>query len=880
MRIVDEILNFEVFRRVMWSDWTAISVHDRCDPSLLEKFPVKNASIILGSVTSSSKNLSKKIQTQSELDWIFEVLKYGLLCGNEASLPEVVDLYCDWLSVLLPYPSQNIPVIILKDANHKVRQMFRHIYRLFMNINSLVPAPSYLEVACNTVLTTLENIGQLSSVMEADTWDSLLLLLLGLTDLLLSPPGPGGHLCHTAASVLCHTWLAACHRHFPSPALWKTFQSLAIGWRHRIEMVSHWSTVNLALLSKQLLFLYGPDYPKLKVDSCCSSLNLNMSNQIIAQSSYRFLHVLGNVVEISQRETICFSEGLFKAGLKSKEVLLCLELLPDIFCKAMSVVSRMVDGYLGIIRTSPHQTMASKRPQVNTLLHLFGPWLFQAALVNTQLSGASQGNPAQGEFSAGRSEAIASLCLIFNSKRLNEVIEDAYLARFYVVLQKGLEDDIVVRSSVLRYFKDLLSRDLPGSNIIVPTLVKCLQGFAEASLTEEKIQMDVHIFRKRTISILKTLLPIPHHFSEMIPSCFKKEHPQRNFHSLKDSLWSTLFQNLQTEQDLTNSQHLLALLGSFLEHEIELGTETNHKEVSSTLVTWSTSLLDLVCYRLVSSWAQDLSTSLAACDLISLVTARGVTMGMAELVIRRALYALAHFVTLQCGRPPPSHSRDLHSSIIAAFHTCQDLLVHFPSLINDKETMTLVLEITELAMSGSKSSKTNSEDPIAKENKKQSPVSLRVSNAAQELLTSVLLQVGNLPGYKKIISSTVDEDQIIRSGKEAPCDPWFQPSHAFKYFFCDNNTLLAISKDCEMFNPDTTVIMRAASGKTAWRFKSSNGHSTCSKTFSKTLAIRKEEKNNNDVNCINKQSLNISSDFPKVQVKTCTIDSIIPSIGK
>ena len=59
---------------------------------------------------------------------------------------------------------------------------------------------------------------------EPATWHSLLVLLLGAADLLLSAPGPGGHLCHTAASVLCHTWLAACHNNFPSPALWSTFQ--------------------------------------------------------------------------------------------------------------------------------------------------------------------------------------------------------------------------------------------------------------------------------------------------------------------------------------------------------------------------------------------------------------------------------------------------------------------------------------------------------------------------------------------------------------------------------------------------------------------------------------------------------------------------------
>ena len=137
--------------------------------------------------------------------------------------------------------------------------------------------------------------------------------------------------------------------------------------------------------------------------------------------------------------------------------------------------------------------------------------------------------------------------------------------------------------------------------------------------------------------------------------------------------------------------------------------------------------------------------------------------------------------------------------------------------------MTLVLEITELAMSGSKSSKPNSEEPTVKEDKKQSSVSLRVSNAAQELLSSVLLQVGNIAGHKKIIESTVDEEQVIKCVKEAPCDPWFQPSQAFKYFFCDNNTLLAVSKECEMLdeggsNLETIVIMRGASGKTAWKF--------------------------------------------------------------
>ena len=169
-------------------------------------------------------------------------------------------------------------------------------------------------------------------------------------------------------------------------------------------MISHWATVNISLLGRQLRFLYGPDHPKLHVDSCCSALNLPLSNEVCAQTSYRFLHILGNVAEISQKDIICYSPGLFRAGLKSKEVLSCLQLLPDIFHKAMTVVSRMVDGYLGLARAQhPQPQLGAQRPRVNTLLHLFGPWLFPAALLDTEYSGlASTSTHSDQSFSAGQ----------------------------------------------------------------------------------------------------------------------------------------------------------------------------------------------------------------------------------------------------------------------------------------------------------------------------------------------------------------------------------------------------------------------------------------------------------------------------------------------
>ena len=59
------------------------------------------------------------------------------------------------------------------------------------------------------------------------------------------------------------------------------------------------------------------------------------------------LTILGNIVEISQKDIICLSPGLYKAGLKSRDVVACCDLLPDIFFKALGVVKKLVDGYLG-----------------------------------------------------------------------------------------------------------------------------------------------------------------------------------------------------------------------------------------------------------------------------------------------------------------------------------------------------------------------------------------------------------------------------------------------------------------------------------------------------------------------------------------------------
>ena len=121
----------------MWQDWTPIPVHVPSPPPVLERFPSKRAGLILQNVVRSVQDTTAlKLRTRQEVDWCLEVLRwvfvvnigsifdrlilrYGL--GHESpdlDTTEVASIYCDWLSVLLPYPRPNIPPPITKDRCH------------------------------------------------------------------------------------------------------------------------------------------------------------------------------------------------------------------------------------------------------------------------------------------------------------------------------------------------------------------------------------------------------------------------------------------------------------------------------------------------------------------------------------------------------------------------------------------------------------------------------------------------------------------------------------------------------------------------------------------------------------------------------------------
>lgn len=170
---------------------------------------------------------------------------------------------------------------------------------------------------------------------------------------------------------------------------------------------------------------------------------------------------------------------------------------------------------------------------------------------------------------------------------------------------------------------------------------------------------------------------------------------------------------------------------------------------------------------------------------------------------KRAVKWICDYICHQCSRPPPAHSKDLHSTIVAAFQCTSAWLIQHPYLLQDKECLTTVLEVIELGISGSKSVGKPAEPIKLKEDKELKPVSMRVREAAETMLTLVLEQVGFFPNEcgPQSISSLLDEITLYKhcishpNEKSEASISAEQAVQKFRYFVTENSTILALLEE-------------------------------------------------------------------------------------
>lgn len=149
----------------------------------------------------------------------------------------------------------------------------------------------------------------------------------------------------------------------------------------------------------------------------------------------------------------------------------------------------------------------------------------------------------------------------------------------------------------------------------------------------------------------------------------------------------------------------------------------------------------------------------------------------------------------QCSRPPPAHSKDLHSAIVAAFQCISIWLTEHGDLLLDRECLISILEVIELGISGSKSVNVSTETVKYKDGKELKPVSMRVRDAAESILTIIMEQIDplNVDAMTQGMSSQLNEVMLMKCCNVNSKNLDQQGAlNNFKYYVTENSTMLAL----------------------------------------------------------------------------------------
>ena len=302
----------------------------------------------------------------------------------------------------------------------------------------------------------------------------------------------------------------------------------------------------LRLTLRVIRLLYGPAYGAalrlvyVTEDEDVRTSTSSMPDDAVVQCWFRMLHALGNLVDLSRKETIGGTPAFIEEAQRGSSLSLgdhvCLRQLPRIFFKAMKGLAANVDAFLtvgtmdevvvpgdattasptsrhtpglptqtktksaaspGIAAAAAAAAVGLSRPDGNSLLHLFGHWLFEATIPSVPglqdaaaaaAAAGGDGGPSaaasaagkggvrrsssditsfivqdrrssgsiefigkiddvasSSTFEAGRAEAFGALCRIFCKQKCAAPFNQVYLARFYYAIAFGLQYDRVSR---------------------------------------------------------------------------------------------------------------------------------------------------------------------------------------------------------------------------------------------------------------------------------------------------------------------------------------------------------------------------------------------------------------------------------------------------
>ncbi|GMR36572.1 hypothetical protein PMAYCL1PPCAC_06767 [Pristionchus mayeri] len=401
---------------------------------------------------------------------------------------------------------------------------------------------------------------------------------------------------------------------------------------------------------------------------------------------------------------------------------------------------------------------------------------------------------------AGRAAAIAALTRIVCAKSSTEVLPTSQLAQYLTLVQQALVNkERLVLCSLVYYGHSLFRLALPAIETLLPHFLFALDiVLIESTKLRLHPSFDPVEMRRQCLRALSTVVVWPTSFgAEPIPQLAENSSLKSccpHFINLRLRIYKTLIFSLRNETDSFNLQLTLAMVTvlceeaagfdltmSDEEREVLVGKETNPANGATPEKALVTSLvrgvISALCDRLCRpEWNSDFSVSFSALDAFNalstlphqiLFTNKDLSTGM--LIVS----SLCRFIETQLGKPPPSHSKDLHSSVVAAFQSLTVWLCSCPLLAECESVLQIVAETIQLGITGTKKQTGEGEEKKA--------ASRRVFDAAEATMNSLFTCLGSHAS-----SGVVDERRLLHLFGPSAID-----TTKFQHFLVNGDSILS-----------------------------------------------------------------------------------------
>lgn len=466
-----------------------------------------NVPYTISAMTPTSETGLGALTTQYHVRWTMEVLAqaFNLPLEDISIISNAASVYIQWLVE----PSKR-PLAISK-ADEETQQkfiqtVFRHVSLLFQpkkvdGVGAAKPllatlASKHVEV-CKLMLRTLNQVALSSQTevamegalkMSTATWKVLLRVLLGVTDYLLRVPTQpycylSEELGEALLSNLIELWLRS---QIFSADMWKALRSCYPTWAHRLLVISHWSAVSLALTQRVTRVLYGQGTQAVVYTVHSSLVTLDLNDRYVVYAWHQFSHLIGGPNQLQP--------SLFFRSVLGMEKL--VQVFHSIGASSASTVMGVASG------SGAEGNVAIERhfPDGNTILHLFGSWLFEAV----SRSGS--------DCVEGRAQAFGILCRIFARPQMRTPFLATYLHQFYSAVIDGLRGDLMSLVFIVVNCEDIFALGLPGVRILIAPFVIALRRIIPELEKPLRVSLNLDDLRRACYKLLCTIFGCCNHF--------------------------------------------------------------------------------------------------------------------------------------------------------------------------------------------------------------------------------------------------------------------------------------------------------------------------------------------------------------------------------